>query len=89
LRKYEKTVKTYETEEIKQCTCDRCGRECQINKDDSYSKRTLVNIHPMYAGDSNLYRDLCTDCTIDLLDWFKKDEDVEDFIETLNIWEED
>jgi hypothetical protein len=86
LKEYEKVIKTYETEEVKKCTCDKCGKECDIsNKGEQ--KRTLVQISPQYIGDNRLYRDLCPECTKELINWFKQDEDTKDFIDVINIWE--
>lgn len=93
MREYKKVKKTYDTEEIFRCICDKCGKECVITKQDGthdISKRTILEINPQYAGeDGHVHLDLCPECTRKLLDWFPKNEAIEDFIDTLNIWEED
>lgn len=92
MREYKTVTKTYETEEISKCICDKCGKVCKKIEHDSYTddKRTLVKIMPQYAGDNdNICLDLCPDCTKKLLDWFSKNEDIEDLKSTLDIWEDD
>lgn len=86
MKEYKKVVQSYETNEISKCICDRCGKECDIS-DKQDQKRTQVQISPQYIVDKRLYRDLCPECTRKLLAWFKQDEDVKDFIETLDICE--
>ncbi len=91
MRKYRKVTKTYETDEIEECVCDKCGKKCEKVHEDNcdVDKRTYIKIQPMYSGDENICLDLCPECTRKLLDWFHRNEEIEDFKQTLDIWEED
>lgn len=91
MKEYKKVVKSYETEEISKCICDKCGKECEKIESETYTddKRTLLEIKPYYAGDEHIYLDLCPDCTRELLKWFPKNEKIDNLIDTLDIWEND
>ena len=90
MKEYKKVTKTYQTDEISKCICDKCGKECENIHHDTYDedKRTLLKIQTYYAGDDGyIYLDLCPECTRKLLNWFPKNEEIEDFKDTLDIWE--
>lgn len=91
MREYEKVIKSYQTDKLSKCTCDKCGGICDYIKTEDYEcdKSTNVRINPYYTGDEDIYFDLCPSCTRELLTWFPKTHEVEVFIDTLDIWEED
>jgi hypothetical protein len=91
MREYKRVIKIYEDNEISKCICDKCGKECVKEKVEDYTvdKRTLITIYPQYTGDNSIALDLCPECTRELLNWFPKNDEVEDFKETLDMWEED
>lgn len=91
MREYKKVTKSYETNEISKCICDKCGVECAKTITDLYDddRRTLLQIQPQYSGDNHISLDLCPKCTRELLAWFPKNEEIDDLIDTLDMWESD
>lgn len=91
MKEYKKIIKSYETEEISKCTCDKCGIECEKIITDTYvnDKRTFLQIQPQYTGDEHISLDLCPKCTRELLAWFPMNEKIKDLIFEIDIWEND
>lgn len=90
MREYKKVTKTYTAREISKCVCDKCGEVCEIIDFGTHieEKRTLIEISPQYVGDdSNISLDLCPKCTRELLNWFPKNEKIDDLIFDLNCYE--
>lgn len=91
-----KTVtKTYQTEEVSRCVCDRCGKECEkkTTTDNEYEMRSLIEINPKYVFEEFAKIDLCPECTEKLLDWLgencKPAKDLKEGIEWLKNAEKD
>jgi len=89
MREYEKVTKSYETQELSKCTCDKCGAICTKTITDDYTSvnNTLLKLQPYYTGDHNITLDLCPKCTRELLAWFPMNDDIEDFLMLLDVWE--
>lgn len=58
-------------------TCDRCGKETLGARGNSDKEGGQVNIGSFGYGSRHdgLYvmREICDDCVVELIDWFKKD----------------
>ncbi len=89
MREYKKISKTYTTDKLSKCTCDKCGIECDYVEDEETDKSTNVTIRPYYCGDERIHFDLCPKCTRELLKWFPNTKEVKNFEMTLDIWESD
>lgn len=90
MKKYEKITKTYETEKLTKCMCDRCKKECNIT-DKYLPKYSNIEINPRWASEISENFQLCPECTRRLLEFFTEVDNkiIEEFKDDMKFWLED
>lgn len=91
MREYQTVIKSYESDKLIKCTCDKCGKVCEYKEFENYDsdKSFSIQIKCNYANNEYIYIDLCLECAKQLLNSLPSSEKIEDFKETITIWEED
>lgn len=80
MKQYKKVIKPMEVSELEKCTCDRCGKECDISNE-NLPKYAGIDIYPQWGSDIASHMYLCPKCTLELMKFFEKvntSEKVED-----------
>jgi len=81
MKEYIKEKEIYERDKLVNCTCDRCGKKCDLKENNyqDFPEYANIQINPKWATEGYDYRtyQLCYDCTIKILDFFTNVNPVE------------
>jgi hypothetical protein len=65
--------RTYNSEEVSEVTCDKCGKKIILEKDNKRERYANINIktkNTFYQQDESHTNQLCNDCARELYKWF-------------------
>lgn len=97
IKQYKTIAKTIESKQLEKCICDRCGKVIQIDSswDSLQNDYSDIEIRNYFISNDwmtgCLYYQLCSDCVLELLDFFKMTdkETVAEIKEDISLWRND